>query len=263
MVGDILQPTHLLFILVVALLVLGPKRLPEVGRSLGNGLRDFKAAINGESHDDHHTPSGYVETESDTARPRPSRQALIWTPRSHAEPDAAEIEPATPTALHEHHLDPEAVGDDLEAPAAVEDLHAPAASDDLQATDDLHAPAASDLHTATTCTHLAQLTRTSSPTASLHRSPLDPATASPRRWPRHASGPPTAASRQPTTSSAAHAAVVALLRLTDVPGTSAPEPRSFAGRAPDRERGSRNRRCGRRSTVPPARRPCSRSTPSR
>jgi sec-independent protein translocase protein TatA len=48
MVGDILQPTHLIFVLVVALLVLGPKRLPEVGRQLGHGLRDFRAAINGE-----------------------------------------------------------------------------------------------------------------------------------------------------------------------------------------------------------------------
>jgi sec-independent protein translocase protein TatA len=50
-IGDILQPTHLLFILVIALIVLGPKRLPEVGRSLGRGLRDFKAAINGEEMD--------------------------------------------------------------------------------------------------------------------------------------------------------------------------------------------------------------------
>ncbi len=53
MIGDILQPTHLLFVLVVALLVLGPKRLPEVGRSLGRGLRDFRAALSGEE-DDHH-----------------------------------------------------------------------------------------------------------------------------------------------------------------------------------------------------------------
>ena len=52
MIGDILQPTHLLFVLVIALLVLGPKRLPEVGRALGNGLRDFKSAINGEDHHD-------------------------------------------------------------------------------------------------------------------------------------------------------------------------------------------------------------------
>ena len=42
MVGDLLQPTHLLFVLAVALLVLGPKRLPEVGRALGRGLRDFR-----------------------------------------------------------------------------------------------------------------------------------------------------------------------------------------------------------------------------
>jgi sec-independent protein translocase protein TatA len=47
MIGDILQPTHLIFILVVALLVLGPKRLPEVGRSLGRGIRDFRGALSG------------------------------------------------------------------------------------------------------------------------------------------------------------------------------------------------------------------------
>ena len=48
MIGDILQPTHLLFVLVVALLVLGPKRLPEAGRALGRGIRDFRTAISGE-----------------------------------------------------------------------------------------------------------------------------------------------------------------------------------------------------------------------
>jgi sec-independent protein translocase protein TatA len=37
-----------LFVLVIALLVLGPKRLPEVGRSLGKGLRDFRSALSGE-----------------------------------------------------------------------------------------------------------------------------------------------------------------------------------------------------------------------
>ncbi|MGI8507354.1 MAG: twin-arginine translocase TatA/TatE family subunit [Solirubrobacteraceae bacterium] len=48
MIGDILQPTHLLLILIVALVVLGPKRLPEVGRAVGRSLHDFKGAINGE-----------------------------------------------------------------------------------------------------------------------------------------------------------------------------------------------------------------------
>jgi sec-independent protein translocase protein TatA len=47
MFGDIVQPTHLLLILVVALIVLGPKRLPEVGRSLGRGLRDFRSGLQG------------------------------------------------------------------------------------------------------------------------------------------------------------------------------------------------------------------------
>jgi sec-independent protein translocase protein TatA len=50
-IGDILQPTHLLFVLVIALLVLGPKRLPEVGRSLGRGLRDFRMAMSGEDRE--------------------------------------------------------------------------------------------------------------------------------------------------------------------------------------------------------------------
>jgi sec-independent protein translocase protein TatA len=50
-IGDILQPTHLLLILVVALLVLGPKRLPEVGRSLGRGLRDFRHAVSGQEQE--------------------------------------------------------------------------------------------------------------------------------------------------------------------------------------------------------------------
>ena len=56
MVGDILQPTHLLFVLVVALLVLGPKRLPEVAKTLGKGLRDFRGAISGDSDHTDHTP---------------------------------------------------------------------------------------------------------------------------------------------------------------------------------------------------------------
>lgn len=65
MIGDILQPTHLLFILAVALLVLGPKKLPEVGRQLGSGLRDFRAAINGEHTEQH----AEVQHHTDAAAP--------------------------------------------------------------------------------------------------------------------------------------------------------------------------------------------------
>jgi sec-independent protein translocase protein TatA len=63
-IGDILQPTHLLLILVVALIVLGPKRLPEVGRAVGRTMHDFKGAINGEHHDE---PERVVSAE--TAKP--------------------------------------------------------------------------------------------------------------------------------------------------------------------------------------------------
>ena len=41
---------ELLIVLVIALIVLGPKKLPEVGRSLGKGMRDFKDALAGQ-HD--------------------------------------------------------------------------------------------------------------------------------------------------------------------------------------------------------------------
>lgn len=43
------NPIHLAFLLVVLLLVFGAKRLPELGHSLGTGLRGFKQAIGGES----------------------------------------------------------------------------------------------------------------------------------------------------------------------------------------------------------------------
>jgi sec-independent protein translocase protein TatA len=46
-ISDILQPTHLIFLLLVALLVLGPKRLPEAGRALGHGIRSFRGAVDG------------------------------------------------------------------------------------------------------------------------------------------------------------------------------------------------------------------------
>jgi sec-independent protein translocase protein TatA len=57
MFTDILTPTHLIFVLVIALLVLGPKRLPEVGRSLGQGLREFRGSITGHSDAEPRTPT--------------------------------------------------------------------------------------------------------------------------------------------------------------------------------------------------------------
>ena len=40
---------ELMIVLIIALIVLGPKKLPDFGRSLGNGIREFKDSINGDS----------------------------------------------------------------------------------------------------------------------------------------------------------------------------------------------------------------------
>jgi sec-independent protein translocase protein TatA len=43
------NPLHIAFLVVILLLVFGAKRLPEIGRSLGSGMREFKDSISGES----------------------------------------------------------------------------------------------------------------------------------------------------------------------------------------------------------------------
>ena len=45
-------PMELVVVLVIALLVLGPKKLPEVGKSLGKGMREFKDSLSNMSGDD-------------------------------------------------------------------------------------------------------------------------------------------------------------------------------------------------------------------
>jgi len=54
-------PMELIIVLVIALIVIGPKRLPEVGKSLGKGMREFKDSLSGDSRDD--------DKESDVAPP--------------------------------------------------------------------------------------------------------------------------------------------------------------------------------------------------
>ena len=54
MLTNVLQPTHLIIVLAVALLILGPRRLPDAGRALGQGIREFKQSIS--STDDGNAP---------------------------------------------------------------------------------------------------------------------------------------------------------------------------------------------------------------
>jgi len=55
-----LGPGEMLLILAIALVVLGPKKLPEAGRSLGRGLREFKNSVS--------NMSGSKDEDDDTAR---------------------------------------------------------------------------------------------------------------------------------------------------------------------------------------------------
>lgn len=83
MFEGLLQPTHLIVLLVLALVILGPKRLPEVGRALGSGMRGFRDSIS--DHDDdvsHAAPP--VEARVAEAHAAPPRSAA--PPASDAPP---------------------------------------------------------------------------------------------------------------------------------------------------------------------------------
>lgn len=54
MLEGLFQPTHLILVLAVALLVFGPRKLPELGQGLGKGIRGFKDALRGISEDSEH-----------------------------------------------------------------------------------------------------------------------------------------------------------------------------------------------------------------
>jgi len=76
---------ELLILLVVLLLVFGAKRLPEMGRSLGKGMREFKDAVS--SDDDH--------ARTTTATPTPTRVELPSAPAVPSTPSESESERQT------------------------------------------------------------------------------------------------------------------------------------------------------------------------
>jgi sec-independent protein translocase protein TatA len=65
-----ISPWELLLLALVVLLVFGPKRLPEMGRSLGKGMREFKTAITGNDDDKPELPSPSPPETVASAAPR-------------------------------------------------------------------------------------------------------------------------------------------------------------------------------------------------
>ncbi len=64
------SPTHIVLLLLIALLLFGAKRLPEIGRSLGKGMREFKVSVTGEDEQTSELPAAPLEQGAVAARPR-------------------------------------------------------------------------------------------------------------------------------------------------------------------------------------------------
>ena len=64
-------PLELAIVLVIALVIFGPKRLPDLGRSLGSGMREFKDSISGKNDDD----EDRAELEVAASQPQPDPEA--------------------------------------------------------------------------------------------------------------------------------------------------------------------------------------------
>jgi TatA/E family protein of Tat protein translocase len=75
MMGNI-GPLEIGIVLIIALVVFGPKRLPDLGQSLGKGIREFKGSVTGESDE----PAQVGQAES---RPVTSHRVEDATPTHH------------------------------------------------------------------------------------------------------------------------------------------------------------------------------------
>ncbi|MDQ3102959.1 MAG: twin-arginine translocase TatA/TatE family subunit [Actinomycetota bacterium] len=93
-------PLELAIVLIIALVIFGPKRLPELGRSVGHGLREFKSSITGDDKDDEpRTIENGVEEAPVEAEPTPVAAAKADTEaqvRAPA-PSRADVPPASTT----------------------------------------------------------------------------------------------------------------------------------------------------------------------
>jgi sec-independent protein translocase protein TatA len=87
--------TDLIVVLVVVLLIFGPKRLPALGKSLGHGIREFKDGITGKSAiEDEDRPALNAAQTSEAIPARPSGESVEAVPAAPASPAGPERESA-------------------------------------------------------------------------------------------------------------------------------------------------------------------------
>ncbi|GAB6125002.1 twin-arginine translocase TatA/TatE family subunit [Humidesulfovibrio idahonensis] len=69
MLGELFQPMHLLLILVIALLLFGPGKLPQIAANMGKSIREFKSALSAPEEIKVATPTQQAETQAQPAQP--------------------------------------------------------------------------------------------------------------------------------------------------------------------------------------------------
>jgi sec-independent protein translocase protein TatA len=74
MLGNI-GPLEIVVVLIIALIVFGPKRLPELGRSLGRGIREFRGSLGGNDDDNDDDQAGPQELEPGKGHPVGSKRS--------------------------------------------------------------------------------------------------------------------------------------------------------------------------------------------
>jgi len=74
------NPIHWIPILVVLLLIFGARRLPEIGRSLGSGIREFKGAVTGESEKEQAPTPQIAAAPAEAPAADPSASAAVEQP---------------------------------------------------------------------------------------------------------------------------------------------------------------------------------------
>ena len=85
------NPIHLAFLLVILLMVFGAKRLPEMGRSLGSGLRGFKESINGDATDAGADRRAELDRPGDHRRPPDRGLPECFATRSRTTPQLTTV----------------------------------------------------------------------------------------------------------------------------------------------------------------------------
>jgi sec-independent protein translocase protein TatA len=81
-------PPELLIVLVIVLVIFGPKRLPGLGRSLGSGMREFKDSITGKTRDDEDDDDSRGSGDSETRR---QANAALGRPDDETAPVEGEV----------------------------------------------------------------------------------------------------------------------------------------------------------------------------